>query len=197
MITQISDFMSRTKMIIKSGGTTLQTAEVIFHAIFGTYLEDIGVLGEITTRGGWSKRKALNPVFNDRSKQHAIVVTPIVHKYVSKMAQSLLTKTLGNTEPCYTTRPSFNGKRKRTFNEAFKSYLDSGKVMSSYSSDPIQLQLALRKLKDELRKDMDAGKLEDVGNKNWLEKNAEGVWVASEKVPTDKGISFWGPGDSV
>lgn len=75
-------------------------SEVIFHAIFGTYLDDLGICSQVTDRAArWSQRKSMDCVFMKRSDTTVRTITPIKLKYGAKMAQSLLTKTLGNVDP--------------------------------------------------------------------------------------------------
>lgn len=48
------------------------------------------------------------------------------------------------------TRPSFTGFRKRHFTQEFLNYISTGKNALNITSEPTQLQYALKKLKDEL-----------------------------------------------
>lgn len=176
---------------IKTGCDVLRTSEVIFHSMFGTYLEDLNILSQITTHAKWHQRKDLNTVFNKRAAQNAAIVSPIKFKYVSKMAQSLMIKSLGNIDPVATSRPSFSGFRKRTFTQEFLTYLTTGKASHSFSNDPMQLQFALKKTKDSLVEDKDSIKLLEAGTKAW-EEIKDGVWVESNFVPVEGGLKFYG-----
>lgn len=92
---------------------------------------------------------------------------PLQSAQSRKMVQSLMTKNLGNVDPCSSSRPSFSAKRKRTFTEALKTYLKSGKSLSNYATDPVQLQYAVRAIKD-LLKSIDSEKFASAGFKKWL-----------------------------
>lgn len=52
---------------MRSGADPLRTGEVVFHAVFGTYLDNLNILEKITTRGKWHGRKELNAVFLKRA----------------------------------------------------------------------------------------------------------------------------------
>lgn len=181
----------RIKM--KTGAEPLRTSEVVFHSMFGTYLDDLSVLSQITThQGKWHQRKDLNTVFHKRATQNAVVITPITFRYVSKMAQSLLTKSLGNVDPVATSRPSFSGFRKRTLTQEFLNYLTTGRASHSFSTDPMQLQFSLKKTKDSLLEEKDSVKLLTAGTKAWEELKGT-VWEeATDFAPVEGNIKFYG-----
>lgn len=181
--------LNRIKFEMRSGGSESETAEVVFHAMFGTYMEDLGVLGTITNWGAWKQRKTLSAVFTKRSAAPKVTFSPRIFTMTSKMAQALLTKNMGNMDPCATTRPSFNGVRKRKFSEVFLSYLQTGKTVSNYSTDPLQLQLSLRRLRDEITADTKS--CEEAGTRTWFKRQDAG-WVEEETRVEESGVSFWG-----
>lgn len=84
--------MSDLKMKMRSGSDPFKTSEVVFHAMFGTYLDNLNVLEKITTKPKWHNRKELNAVFLKRGEKEQILFSPILFKYVSKMAQALMTE---------------------------------------------------------------------------------------------------------
>lgn len=55
------------KYKIRTGVEAIHTAEIVFHAMYGTYLEDMGILAQITNNGQWDNRKAMSAVFVKRS----------------------------------------------------------------------------------------------------------------------------------
>ncbi|KAL4721101.1 hypothetical protein ACJJTC_018667 [Scirpophaga incertulas] len=176
---------------VKTGADVLRTAEVVFHAMFGTYLEDLAILSQITTQAKWHLLKELNSVFFKRGSQKAKVFSPIKFRYISKMAQSLMTKSLGNVDPVATSRPSFSGFRKRTLSQEFLNYQMTGKASHSFSYDPMQLQFALKMTKDALMEEKDSERILTAGTKAWEEETA-GVWKDSEFVPVEGNIKFFG-----
>ncbi|KAL3286948.1 hypothetical protein HHI36_001434 [Cryptolaemus montrouzieri] len=154
---------------------TRNIAQVIFHAMYGTYTEDFGILSQITTEAEWKKRKDVDKVFKERSKAEYRRVTPVRFIYYSKLAQSLLTKSLGNTDPCFTRLPSFSANRTRLFTTEFKTYLATGKV-GAQAGRGFNISYYLRSLRDELVQKMEVGKLEECGTRKWM-KEKEGKLV--------------------
>lgn len=158
--------------------------------MFGTHLDDLHVLETMTSHGGqWSRRKEMYSVYVQRSKQPQVLFKLIHFIYTSKMAQSLLTKSVDNVEPTATIRPAFSGVRKRTFTQEFLNYFTTGKAAHSYSSDPLQLQFALKKTRDLLSEDRDSEKLLKAGTKSWEKWNRK-EWVSTDDVLSDLSISF-------
>lgn len=51
---------------IKSGADGFKTSEIVFHAMFGTYLDNLDVLEKITSKSKWHNRKEVNSVFQKR-----------------------------------------------------------------------------------------------------------------------------------
>lgn len=104
------------------------------------------------------------------------------------MAQALMTKSLGNIDPMSIGRPSFTGFRKRHFTQEFLTYITTGKSALNFTSEPTQLQYALKKLKDELLTEKD--KLAQCGTSKWEALNNKGEWVQTDFV-VDEGSSFF------
>lgn len=183
---------SGMKFVIRTKGDPIKTSQVIFHAMFGTYLDDLEICEQITMNTGkWFQRREVNSVFLKRSEASPITVNPIKFRYVTKMAQALMTKSLGNIDPVDTCRPSFSGIRKRGFTQEFLNYLRTGKSSHSFSSDPIQLQYALKKTKDQVMEDLENVKLLQAGTTEWEEFKG-GVWVKSDFVAVEGQRKFFG-----
>lgn len=68
-------------------------------------------------------------------------------------------------------RPSFTGFRKRNFTQEFLTYITTGKSAINFTSEPTQLQYALKKLKDELLS-------EKCKIGNWILLGVEGLSVS-------------------
>lgn len=69
MLKFYTDFVSTNNLRFKmrSGCDILKTSEVVFHAMFGTYLENLNVLEKITNKAKWHTRKEVNAVFQKRA----------------------------------------------------------------------------------------------------------------------------------
>lgn len=185
-----TDFIKKTglKFVMRSGADPIKTSEVVFRAVFGTYLDNLDILGKITDRPKWHKRREVNSVFLKRSEQQQMFFTPITFKYVSKMARALLTKSLGNVDPMSIGRPAFTGFRKRNFTQEFLTYITTGRSALNFTSEPTQLQYALKKLKDELMSEKD--KLLISGTNKWETIGENGDWVKCDNV-FEEGDSFF------
>lgn len=173
---------------MRSGADAFMTSEVVFHAMFGTYLDNLNILEQITNKPKWHNRKELNNVFIKRASQNVVTFKPIVFKMVSKMAQALLTKSLGNIDPMAVSRPSFTGFRKRHFSQEFLTYPTTGRSAVNFSSEPTQLQYALKKLKDELLGEKE--KLKDCGTNGWHVRDAAVGWVP-KNIYVEEGSSYF------
>lgn len=55
--------------VMKSGAPADKIRRVVFHSMFETACEDLGVLGVITDVKKWSKKSEVNEVFLGASKQ--------------------------------------------------------------------------------------------------------------------------------
>lgn len=180
------------KYRVKSGEAGSLMNEVIFHAIFGTYLDDLGICSQITDKTAkWAQRRAMDIVFTKRADAEVREIVPIKFTHGSKMAQSLLTKTLGNVDPVSISRPSFSDFRKRTFTAEFMNYLTTGKAAQNYSSDPATLQYALKKIKDTL---IEGGmeKLVNTGTVKWVQMRESEMEPVEHFVPVEDGRFFFG-----
>lgn len=82
----------KIKFVMRTGGSEEDTAQVIFHSIYGTYLEDLGILSQITTKKAWKTRREVEAVFTKRATKNSLIINPITFVFYSKMATSLLTK---------------------------------------------------------------------------------------------------------
>lgn len=74
MIKFYTDFCLRSdlKMKMRSGSDPFKTSEVVFHAMFGTYLDNLNVLEKITTKPKWHNRKEVNAVFLKQGEKEQI-----------------------------------------------------------------------------------------------------------------------------
>lgn len=78
--------IKKVHFTMRTGTTGDLKAQAVFHAMYGTYLEDLGALGQITNVGTWVQRKDLNAVFMKRSETPKVVFSPIQFSMYSKMA---------------------------------------------------------------------------------------------------------------
>lgn len=135
---------------VRTGGTASQTAQAIFHAMFGTYMGEISSLRTITTEKDWQIRKTLDNVFIGRSTKAQRLINPIRFIKISKMSQALKTKMMGTMDPMIVGISPFAGRSQRNFSERFLNYILHGKNTVSFGTDANSLRYSLKKLKDDI-----------------------------------------------
>lgn len=121
--------MAGTEIEVKCNDPEL-ASQAIYHAIFGTNVEDLGILSAITEKKVWRQRKDFSEFFKRRSEQGTKKVKLPTFLYISKMLTANPTKFAGTIRPMVTPGMIFSGNRKRSFTAAFNEYLVSGNQMS-------------------------------------------------------------------
>lgn len=94
----------------RSNGPVNHVAQMIFHAMFETVTEDLGVLGQITNQADWIKRSQADQVF--RKSSTALVKTShfVAMKFFSKLAAANMSKVAGTSNPMVINRIVFAGQ---------------------------------------------------------------------------------------
>lgn len=162
-------------------GTESHLSQAVFHAMFGTYLDDISILSTVTNHAIWNKRSEMDKAFKRTGVTTIVEFKPVRPIYFSKMAQALLTKSGGNMEPMYVGRPAFSGKRTRHFTAEFKEYLETGKAATAYGSNPSTLAMAIKEDRLEWIK---KHTLDDdtIGTTDWYEWKGDELVVSKVNV---------------
>lgn len=153
-----------TKM---SKGTPEQVSQTIFHGIFGTCVEDLGILAQITDNRNWLNRKQLDNAFI-ADKGAVVTFTPIQYLFYSKMAAATMMKGSGTTQPMLTSKMVFSGSRKREYSRAFLEYLESGSNRVAYGTDMMSLAHALQRTKESYINSMRSEGLSRAGTTKWV-----------------------------
>lgn len=105
--------------------------QALFHMMFGTYVEDFGILAGITTKSSWNKREDFNPAFdhlkaaaprNPAAASHPML--PLL--FYSKMAGATLVKFAAKTTSSTNAAPMFSGMRTRKFTNRMKEACSNG-----------------------------------------------------------------------
>lgn len=78
---------SSQKFNIEMDGTEEQASQIVFHTIFGTFKEDLGVLKSITSVGNWSTRQELGKSFS-KSKEVVRSFSLPALKFYSKLCSA-------------------------------------------------------------------------------------------------------------
>lgn len=128
---------STQKFNIEMDGTEEQAAQIVFHTIFGTFKEDLGVLKTITSIGTWYTRQELGKAFS-KSKELVRSFTLPTLKYYSKLCSANQSEFHTLNVGQVSSVPCFSGTRKVTFTDDFyehmkrdKSHTQSAKTMTN------------------------------------------------------------------
>lgn len=170
--------------------------QTLFHGIFGTFLEDFGVLSGITNCHDWYTRSHLAGCFYKKSEPEHTVMELIKFTHISKMVSANLTKYGAGAIPQMTSRPVFSGARTRTFTDDYLQLLKTGKTISVYGSNPHSIRYELEKKIEKLRSIMKENT--EIGTTAWYKQiriNEEGDLEYDELVETrfvETGVYYFG-----
>lgn len=145
--------------------SVVATTEAIFHGIWGTYGQDLGVLGRITNHQGWLQRHEMERAYKKTGAEAIAIRGLPSFLYNAKLIQSNMGKFGSGTIPWLSSRPVFAGYRKRVWSAAFEEVMTTGETQSIVQPNTISLQMYLIKLKDGLMRNR--GKYEDIGTVTW------------------------------
>lgn len=111
------------------------TRQILFHAMFGTYVEDFGVLSFMTNNTRWLKRSEMNDAFismkaSSPSLEGAKKVTVLPLTVYSKMASATLFKDAATTTQATNACPIFAGYRVRKFTNEMEMALKAEDTQS-------------------------------------------------------------------
>lgn len=125
---------SSQKVNIEMDGTEEQAAQIVFHTIFGTYKEDLGVLRAITNIGNWGTRQELGKAFA-KSKEAVRTFSLPQLKYYSKLCSANQSEFHTSNVGQVSSVPCFSGTRRVTFGEDFydhmKAHTQTAKTMTN------------------------------------------------------------------
>lgn len=99
--------------------------QIIFHAIWGTYCNDFGILAWMTNQKDWATRNTLDDAFKQLGNQPPQEFTPVkINKY-SKLTSANQTGLLSVTSSQVDTRSLFSGESSHVFQDKFFEYIMS------------------------------------------------------------------------
>lgn len=185
----LQKFLENKHFKIRTNASQTHMKQVVFHAMYGTAFDDLGVLATITNQPTWAVRSEIGDTLQRKGTTETIKFRPILLKYVSKMSRALQTKAIGNAAPCEATRCSWSGFRERSLAEGLAEYLRERSTASQYAPNSASVAAALVRLKNDLMADPNADKLKKMGTVEWF--SMENGLVADPKV-RETGYSFYG-----
>nr|QMP82185.1 nucleocapsid protein [Blattodean orthomyxo-related virus OKIAV181] len=164
------------KMISDLKGITLagkftqqQASQVLYHCIFGTYKEDLGVLSAITNNGTWSTREELGKSFQGAGTSTTVAeITPIRQVYYSKLSSANQTGLLASSYLQISSVPVFSGSRVQTFSDEFFENLGKRAGASTGGKTIESLQGATKQLLQDIIEEVNKrGKKLEMGTVSW------------------------------
>lgn len=114
------------------------TAEIsqqaVFHATFGTFCEDLGLLSSITNVPVWATRSEMGDFMKNygQTKESMAIRLPQFTK-VAKLANANMSGLLTSTTQQIHIAPVFSGKRRETFTDAFFKHMTKDSTYSTGS----------------------------------------------------------------
>lgn len=118
-------------------GTEEQASQIVFHTIFGTLKEDLGVLKSITSVGNWSTRQELGKACS-KSKEVVRFFSLPALKFYSKLCSINQSEFHTSNVGQVSSVPCFSGYKRVTFTDDFyehmkrdKSHTQSAKTMTN------------------------------------------------------------------
>nr|QPZ88433.1 putative nucleocapsid protein [Soybean thrips quaranja-like virus 1] len=91
-------------------------AEVLFHATFGTFADDFGVLTFMTGHSGWSTRSDIDKGFLKDTNDAPLKITKMLPlERFAKLSQTTQTKYISEAQHLVTTGTTFSGKQQANY----------------------------------------------------------------------------------
>nr|QMP82198.1 nucleocapsid protein [Hemipteran orthomyxo-related virus OKIAV191] len=169
--------------------------QVFFHAVFGTYKEDLGILKWMTeSEPTFYNRKQLSPFFGKHDSGF-VNFSPYALKRWSKLASAQQTDFLGTSSSQIIADSTLGGKRSRNWGDDFFKHLDSDATTGAFTGNRNltgllgQYTALLSKLRNQLDR---RGRCAVVGTVDWyrFELNEDGTHVKDPEIPVESGSYF-------
>uniref|UniRef100_A0AAT9JH54 Nucleocapsid protein n=1 Tax=Blattella germanica orthomyxovirus 1 TaxID=3133491 RepID=A0AAT9JH54_9ORTO len=134
-----------------------KAAQIVYHSIFGTFKEDLGVLANITNCATWYTREEMGKCFQQASSTGNVVKVKLIKQvYYSKLASANQTGLLAASYNQTTSAPVFSGSRIHAYDEEFFESIArrSGATTSGRTLDSLiqALKTVYKDLETEVRK---------------------------------------------
>lgn len=111
-------------------GTEEQASQIVFHTMFGTFKEDLGVLKSITSVGNWSTRQELGKAFS-KSKEVVRSFSLPALKFYSKLCSTNQSEYHTSNVGLVSSVPCFSGSKRVTFTDDFYEQMKRDKSQSA------------------------------------------------------------------
>ncbi|KAJ2941449.1 hypothetical protein O0L34_g3666 [Tuta absoluta] len=142
--------------------------QVLFHAIFGTFKEDFGILEQITYNQTWFTREEIGQRFRSPLTGTSKTVNLIKMRYYSKMSCANQSGLLTGVYNQVSTVPCFSGKRQQFFSSEFFEYMERREAATASAKSLVQIIQSLTStLKDLQQMVRDKNGLLAMGTTSW------------------------------
>lgn len=103
--------------------------QIVFHSIFGTFKEDLGILGKITSLATWKTLEELGSYFIKPPTKHVLVTFNLIKvAYYLKMSCANQSGLLSGVYTQVATVPSFSGMRVHVFDADFFEHIEKKRI---------------------------------------------------------------------
>nr|QPL15318.1 nucleoprotein [Raphidiopteran orthomyxo-related virus OKIAV180] len=149
-----------------------QAGQIVFHSVFGTYKEDLGILSEITDyRSPWATRENMGSSFQKQNTEgRQIKYTKIGLRYWAKLAGASQTGLLAANYSQDSSLPVFSGSRRISFPTDFFEHMRRSSAPSTQGKSITQLTSSLLDvlygLMDNITKE---GSTVEMGTTKWFD----------------------------
>ncbi|KAK9681251.1 hypothetical protein QE152_g38432 [Popillia japonica] len=137
-------YMLLTHMHLYMEGTmdSIQASQILFHGIFGTFKEDLTILGQITSLATWQTREEMGNIFQKANTSgKRVTFRPPTLLYYSKLSSDNQTRKLASAYVKTCALPVFSGNRIQSYSDDFFEQIGkriegttSGKTVPQISS---------------------------------------------------------------
>nr|QMP82394.1 nucleocapsid protein [Hemipteran orthomyxo-related virus OKIAV183] len=163
--------------------TAEKASQVAFHAIFGTYKEDLSILEQITTTGNWYTREELGTCFKKTLGRAIEFELPGLTHY-AKMASANQSGLLSGVYTQVSSMPCFSGLRTVTLGDDFFTHLSRRTAQNTGGKTIPQIVSALSNTLQDLHKMLSETKGQlKLGTKKWC--SIEGLTLTSDGKEVD------------
>lgn len=132
-----------------------KASQIVFHGIFGTFKEDLYILGKITNVSNWFTREELGTCFRNQGESKSLtkIKFPVVH-YYSKMSCANQTGFLSGVYNQVVTVPCFSGSRVQLFDDSFFEHVEKKRILANTGKTLAQIINILTSTLEELHENV-------------------------------------------
>lgn len=191
--------LPRSRVTVNIGNAHI-TQQLLFHATFGTYVEDFGVLSFVTRQTGWNSRRDMDPHFKTMKAAApklagAAAVRLFNLAFYAKMAGSTLVQGAAQTTQVTNANPQFSGFRTRIFTPEMEEQAQRQSGAGAFISSEDGIRATLRATHNHLNSLIQGKRTFEAGTVKW--RQFDGITVAGaqgpevDDVPQETGRLYW------